>query len=76
MRYLVALGDDGGEEKNKENNKMLVDTALKHCVPGRDCLLLARVIGEVKPDSIVLMDILYPLNYATLVQLLYIFIAY
>jgi len=36
-----------------------VDVALRHAVAGKDCLLLARVVEEVKPDpAIVLLDIL------------------
>jgi nucleotide-binding universal stress UspA family protein len=58
MRYLVALGEDN-DAKGVSNNKALVNVALKHAVAGRDCLLLARVVEEVKPDpAVVLLDIL------------------
>lgn len=59
MRYLVALGEEN-EEKQASNNKGLVDVALRHAIPGKDCLLFARVVEELKPDpAIVLLDILY-----------------
>ena len=60
MRYLVALAEDN-DEKSVNENKTVVGVALRHAMAGRDCILLARVIEELKPDpAIVLLDILYP----------------
>ena len=58
----MALGEDSENEKStNNNNRGLVDVALRHAAAGRDSLLLARVIEEIKPDpAVALLDILYP----------------